>query len=256
MVVKKDNRREPFDRSKIVAGLKRACEKRPVSMETIKQSPTGSRPRSSNGASPRCRAVYRRDGDGRAAPDRSGRIRPLRVGLSTFKDIDEFMRELEDLIRRRRRAPRFRPPVKRKAAARHRFGRDSGPPLHARGARAGRARLGLTTPNPSVGCVIVRGGQSSAAASPASAGVPTARRCHRPGGRLARGATAYVSFEPCAHLGQTPPCAHALVDGKGQRVVDWRRRSGRACADADSQSSVRENSGNDRGARRRSAPSE
>ena len=37
MVVKKDNRREPFDRAKIIAGLKRACEKRPVSMETIEQ---------------------------------------------------------------------------------------------------------------------------------------------------------------------------------------------------------------------------
>ena len=35
MVVKKDGRREPFDRGKIIAGLKRACEKRPVSMETI-----------------------------------------------------------------------------------------------------------------------------------------------------------------------------------------------------------------------------
>src|SRR5271157_6625111 len=37
MVVKKDNRREPFDRAKIIAGLKRACEKRPVSMEMIEQ---------------------------------------------------------------------------------------------------------------------------------------------------------------------------------------------------------------------------
>src|SRR5271167_4161594 len=37
MVVKKDGRREPFDRSKIIAGIKRACEKRPVSMETIEQ---------------------------------------------------------------------------------------------------------------------------------------------------------------------------------------------------------------------------
>ena len=37
MVVKKDNRREPFDRAKIVSGLKKACEKRPVSMETIEQ---------------------------------------------------------------------------------------------------------------------------------------------------------------------------------------------------------------------------
>src|SRR5258708_34814806 len=37
MVVKKDGRREPFDRAKIIGGLKRACEKRPVSMETIEQ---------------------------------------------------------------------------------------------------------------------------------------------------------------------------------------------------------------------------
>ena len=37
MVVKKDGRREPFDRAKIIAGIKRACEKRPVSMETIEQ---------------------------------------------------------------------------------------------------------------------------------------------------------------------------------------------------------------------------
>src|ERR1700693_1252291 len=37
MVVKKDGRREPFDRAKIMAGIKRACEKRPVSMETIEQ---------------------------------------------------------------------------------------------------------------------------------------------------------------------------------------------------------------------------
>ena len=37
MVVKKDGRREPFERAKIIAGIKRACEKRPVSMETIEQ---------------------------------------------------------------------------------------------------------------------------------------------------------------------------------------------------------------------------
>src|SRR5260370_20257675 len=37
MVVKKDNRREPFDRAKIIAGIKKACEKRPVSMETIEE---------------------------------------------------------------------------------------------------------------------------------------------------------------------------------------------------------------------------
>src|SRR5207245_56305 len=37
LVGKKDNRREPFDRAKIIAGIKKACEKRPVSMETIEE---------------------------------------------------------------------------------------------------------------------------------------------------------------------------------------------------------------------------
>ena len=81
-------------------------------------------------------------------------------------------------------------------------------------------QLGLTTPNPSVGCVIVRGdkvvgrGVTGVGGRPHGETVAIAEA-----GALARGATAYVSFEPCAHVGQTPPCADALVAARVKRVV-------------------------------------
>ena len=80
--------------------------------------------------------------------------------------------------------------------------------------------LGRTWPNPAVGCVIVK------------AGVIVGRGWTQPGGRphaevmaltqagtAARGATAYVTLEPCAHHGKTPPCASALIAAGVARVV-------------------------------------
>ncbi len=84
----------------------------------------------------------------------------------------------------------------------------------------GRRGLGTCWPNPSVGCVIVRGGrivgrgQTGAGGRPHAETVALARA-----GALARGATAYVSLEPCAHHGQTPPCAQALYAAGIARVV-------------------------------------
>ena len=88
--------------------------------------------------------------------------------------------------------------------------------------------LGTTAPNPSVGCVIV-----------SSEGQVLGRGWTQPGGRphaetialdaagpAARGATAYVSLEPCAHHGLTGPCAQALIDAGISRVVS-------ACDDPD-----------------------
>ncbi len=83
-----------------------------------------------------------------------------------------------------------------------------------------RRGLGNTWPNPAVGCVILRDG------------VVVGRGWTQPGGRphaevmalaqagsAARGATAYVTLEPCAHHGKTPPCAEALVAAGIARVV-------------------------------------
>jgi transcriptional repressor NrdR len=103
MVVKKDTRREPYDRLKVIAGIKRACEKRPVSMETIEA------------IADRIEAAAAELG-GKEVPsdfiggavmnelhdiDQVAYVRFASVYRS-FKDIDEFMHELEDLIRLRK----------------------------------------------------------------------------------------------------------------------------------------------------------
>lgn len=83
-----------------------------------------------------------------------------------------------------------------------------------------RAMLGLTTPNPAVGCVIAREGEVVGYGATASGGRPHGEtQALAMAGARARGATAYVSFEPCAHYGQTPPCARALIDAGVARVV-------------------------------------
>jgi transcriptional repressor NrdR len=106
MVVKKDGRREPFDRVKIIAGLKRACEKRPVSMETIEQIANS------------IETTMSEQGDREVASSAIGsavmnelhkidQVAYVRFAsvYRSFKDIDEFMRELEDLINQRKQGP-------------------------------------------------------------------------------------------------------------------------------------------------------
>lgn len=84
------------------------------------------------------------------------------------------------------------------------------------------ARLGQysTRPNPNVGCVIVKDGQLAGEGFHPQAGQPHAEVfALRQAGALARGATAYVTLEPCAHYGRTPPCAKGLVEAGVARVV-------------------------------------
>ena len=94
---------------------------------------------------------------------------------------------------------------------------------HAHMAEALRlAQCGLytTQPNPRVGCVIARGAERVGEGFHARAGAPHAEvHALRACGERARGATAYVTLEPCAHHGRTPPCADALVQAGVARVV-------------------------------------
>jgi len=83
-----------------------------------------------------------------------------------------------------------------------------------------RRGLGNTWPNPSVGCVVVRDGRVVGRAVTAPGGRPHAEpRALARAGELARGATVYVTLEPCNHWGQTPPCAEALIEAGVARVV-------------------------------------
>ncbi|WP_199885104.1 bifunctional diaminohydroxyphosphoribosylaminopyrimidine deaminase/5-amino-6-(5-phosphoribosylamino)uracil reductase RibD [Pseudomonas bohemica] len=84
------------------------------------------------------------------------------------------------------------------------------------------ARKGVysTHPNPRVGCVIVRDGEVVGEGWHVRAGEPHAEvHALRQAGEKARGATAYVTLEPCSHHGRTPPCADALVNAGVGRVV-------------------------------------
>ena len=93
--------------------------------------------------------------------------------------------------------------------------------LHmARALRLAERGLFTTTPNPRVGCVIVKDGEVVGEGWHERAGEPHAEvHALRVAGEKARGATAYVSLEPCSHHGRTPPCANALIDAGVRRVV-------------------------------------
>ncbi len=84
----------------------------------------------------------------------------------------------------------------------------------------GERGLGRVWPNPAVGCVIVREGRLLGRGWTAEGGRPHAETVAlAQAGAAARGATAYVSLEPCAHHAATPPCAEALVAAGVARVV-------------------------------------
>lgn len=86
--------------------------------------------------------------------------------------------------------------------------------------RLARRGLGNVWPNPAVGCVIVQGGRVVGRGWTQPTGRPHAERVALDqAGAAARGATAYVTLEPCAHHGRTPPCAEALINAGVARVV-------------------------------------
>jgi len=86
--------------------------------------------------------------------------------------------------------------------------------------RLGRSAMGSAWPNPAVGCVIVAGDQIVGRGATAPGGRPHAEpQALAEAGAAARGATAYVTLEPCAHHGKTPPCAEVLIKAGVARVV-------------------------------------
>ena len=92
--------------------------------------------------------------------------------------------------------------------------------MMARALRLAERAMWTTTPNPRVGCVLVRDSWIVGEGWHEKAGEPHAEvHALNAAGRRARGATAYVTLEPCSHHGRTPPCAEALIAAGISRVV-------------------------------------
>jgi diaminohydroxyphosphoribosylaminopyrimidine deaminase/5-amino-6-(5-phosphoribosylamino)uracil reductase len=90
----------------------------------------------------------------------------------------------------------------------------------AQALRLAEKGLYTTTPNPRVGCVIVRDGRVVGSGWHERAGEPHAEiHALAQAGGSAQGATVYVTLEPCSHHGRTPPCAEALIKAGVSRVV-------------------------------------
>ena len=227
LMVKKDDRREVYDRAKIVAGLKKACEKRPVSAAAIEQ------------AADRVERLIQERGEkevpssviGEAVMrelhklDQVAYVRFASVYRS-FQDVGEFMRELQDLVKERpalaarRAAARGSKSVARRERRRARS--------CARPCASARRGLGRTSPNPPVG------------ASSSPRGRVVGRGYHRARRRAARrdrGAARRRRARPrrdaLRHARAVqPPRPHAAVHRRGAR----RRRAPRRLRHARSQS--------------------
>jgi diaminohydroxyphosphoribosylaminopyrimidine deaminase / 5-amino-6-(5-phosphoribosylamino)uracil reductase len=90
----------------------------------------------------------------------------------------------------------------------------------ARAVQLAKRGLWTTSPNPRVGCVLMRDGEVVGEGFHFRAGEPHAEvHALREAGDKARNATAYVTLEPCSHHGRTPPCAQALIVAGVARVV-------------------------------------
>ena len=86
--------------------------------------------------------------------------------------------------------------------------------------REARKGLGRTSPNPCVGAVIVKNDELVSSGYHQKAGTPHAEiNALKGAGDNARGATMYVTLEPCNHTGRTPPCSHAVAAAGISRVV-------------------------------------
>lgn len=98
--------------------------------------------------------------------------------------------------------------------------RDDDARFMARALELARRGEGAVEPNPQVGCVLVRDGQVVGEGWHRRFGGDHAEvEALRAAGEQARGATAYVTLEPCSHFGKTPPCADALLRSGVRRVV-------------------------------------
>lgn len=93
-------------------------------------------------------------------------------------------------------------------------------PWLARAVALAETARAISSPNPPVGCVLIVDGRIAGEGATRETGGPHAEAVAlAEAGASAEGATAYVTLEPCAHQGRTPPCSRALIEARVARVV-------------------------------------
>jgi len=211
LVVKRDGRREPYDRQKILSGIRKACEKRPVSYDTIEHLVEALEQEFQSGAEKEISSI--RIGERVMAKllqvDDVAYVRFASV-YRQFKDVSQFVEEIKTLI--------SEPPAERRShdapsgVSRH--------GVHAAGAAPGPQRGRTDRAQPAVGAVVVRGGRVVGEGYHHAAGLPHAEiEALGRAGNAARGADLYVTLEPCDHRGRTGPCTGAILAAGVARVA-------------------------------------
>ena len=219
----------PFDENKLRGGLHKALEKRPVSRESVEDA-VGHITR-------KLRSLGEREVTSRQIGeivmeelhklDEVAYVRYASV-YRHFQDVEAFRDEVDRLRHRRGKIPERRPALaasRRDAAEESRQGAQM--KFSAFDEAAMRRALELaqrglysTHPNPRVGAVLARDEEIVGEGWHERAGEPHAEPIAiRAAGDRARGATAYVTLEPCSHHGRTPPCVDVLLAAGVRRVV-------------------------------------
>ena len=159
---------------------------------------------------------------------RRRRLCALRLGLPQFPRGKDFEEALAELSGEDEPKPAEPSPPSPRANERRRGTRDSAAPATAAldlrfmalALALGRRGLGRTWPNPAVGAVVVKDGVIVGRGWTQPGGRPHAEtEALRRAGKAARGATLYVTLEPCSHHGKTPPCVDAIIRAGIARVV-------------------------------------
>ena len=146
--------------------------------------------------------------------------RPLEPGMQTRSAAQGFPRPLVLYLLKSRRRSLYRPPTRHQEPGLALDRERNDKRWMRRALRQARRGWGRTTPNPLVGAVIVRDGHEVGAGFHRRAGTPHAEaHALAAAGGNARGATLYVTLEPCSTTGRTPPCTDAILEAGVARVV-------------------------------------